>query len=137
MMNSIYYYRFKVLSIKLEEKQFILSEELMSEVLVITSGKGGVGKTTTCANIGTGLAKMGYKEGYYNKFMPIIKQLISAGVIIRTPRDSDKNYVNGTKNHAYMLFNFYTEEYIDRYRCTSNVSFLELLQICKWAKHVG
>ena len=28
----------------------------MSEVIVITSGKGGVGKTTTCANIGTGLA---------------------------------------------------------------------------------
>ena len=29
----------------------------MSEVIVITSGKGGVGKTTTTANIGTGLAK--------------------------------------------------------------------------------
>ena len=28
----------------------------MSEVMVITSGKGGVGKTTTTANIGTGLA---------------------------------------------------------------------------------
>ncbi|MCL2572167.1 MAG: septum site-determining protein MinD [Defluviitaleaceae bacterium] len=28
----------------------------MSEVFVITSGKGGVGKTTTTANIGTGLA---------------------------------------------------------------------------------
>ncbi len=28
----------------------------MSEVIVITSGKGGVGKTTTTANIGTGLA---------------------------------------------------------------------------------
>ena len=27
----------------------------MSEVIVITSGKGGVGKTTTTANIGTGL----------------------------------------------------------------------------------
>ena len=27
----------------------------MSEVIVITSGKGGVGKTTTVANIGTGL----------------------------------------------------------------------------------
>lgn len=26
----------------------------MSEVIVITSGKGGVGKTTTVANIGTG-----------------------------------------------------------------------------------
>ena len=32
----------------------------MSEVIVITSGKGGVGKTTTTANVGTGLAKLGY-----------------------------------------------------------------------------
>ena len=32
----------------------------MSEVIVVTSGKGGVGKTTTTANVGTGLAKMGY-----------------------------------------------------------------------------
>jgi len=31
----------------------------MSEVIVVTSGKGGVGKTTTSANIGTGLAAMG------------------------------------------------------------------------------
>ena len=30
----------------------------MSEVIVVTSGKGGVGKTTTSANIGTGLAAM-------------------------------------------------------------------------------
>lgn len=33
----------------------------MSQVIVITSGKGGVGKTTTTANLGTGLAQMGYK----------------------------------------------------------------------------
>lgn len=33
----------------------------MSEVIVITSGKGGVGKTTTTANVGTGLAKLGKK----------------------------------------------------------------------------
>jgi septum site-determining protein MinD len=33
----------------------------MSEVIVITSGKGGVGKTTTSANIGTGLAMLGKK----------------------------------------------------------------------------
>ena len=32
----------------------------MSEVIVITSGKGGVGKTTTTANIGTGLAPVSY-----------------------------------------------------------------------------
>lgn len=30
----------------------------MSEVIVVTSGKGGVGKTTATANIGTGLAKL-------------------------------------------------------------------------------
>lgn len=33
----------------------------MGEVLVITSGKGGVGKTTTTANIGAALALMGKK----------------------------------------------------------------------------
>ena len=33
----------------------------MSEVIVITSGKGGVGKTTTSANVGTGLAQLGNK----------------------------------------------------------------------------
>ncbi len=33
----------------------------MSEVIVITSGKGGVGKTTTTANLGVGLAMRGNK----------------------------------------------------------------------------
>ncbi|MEL7596924.1 MAG: septum site-determining protein MinD [Clostridiaceae bacterium] len=33
----------------------------MSEAIVITSGKGGVGKTTTTANIGTALASLGKK----------------------------------------------------------------------------
>ncbi len=32
-----------------------------SQVYVITSGKGGVGKTTTVANLSTGLARLGYK----------------------------------------------------------------------------
>ena len=31
----------------------------MCEVIVITSGKGGVGKTTTTANVGSGLAQAG------------------------------------------------------------------------------
>lgn len=33
----------------------------MCEVIVVTSGKGGVGKTTTTANVGTGLAAAGKK----------------------------------------------------------------------------
>lgn len=33
----------------------------MCEVIVVTSGKGGVGKTTTTANIGAGLADLGKK----------------------------------------------------------------------------
>lgn len=33
----------------------------MSEVIVVTSGKGGVGKTTTTANVGYCLARLGYK----------------------------------------------------------------------------
>ena len=33
----------------------------MSEVIVVTSGKGGVGKTTTSANLGICLAKLGFK----------------------------------------------------------------------------
>lgn len=33
----------------------------MGKIVVVTSGKGGVGKTTSCAAIGTGLARAGYK----------------------------------------------------------------------------
>ena len=36
-------------------------EQKSSKVIVVTSGKGGVGKTTTTANVGTGLAKLGKK----------------------------------------------------------------------------
>ena len=42
------------------EKQFS-SEQQGSKVIVVTSGKGGVGKTTTTANVGTGLATLGKK----------------------------------------------------------------------------
>ncbi|WP_437626954.1 septum site-determining protein MinD [Sorangium sp. So ce1151] len=33
----------------------------MSKVVVVTSGKGGVGKTTTTANLASGIAALGYK----------------------------------------------------------------------------
>ena len=35
-----------------EDNQNIKEDDNMGEVIVITSGKGGVGKTTTTANIG-------------------------------------------------------------------------------------
>ena len=33
----------------------------MGEIIVVTSGKGGVGKTTTTANLGVGLARLDKK----------------------------------------------------------------------------
>ena len=33
----------------------------MARIIVVTSGKGGVGKTTTSASIAAGLAKNGHK----------------------------------------------------------------------------
>ncbi|MCA9798778.1 MAG: septum site-determining protein MinD [Cyanobacteria bacterium HKST-UBA06] len=38
-----------------------MTEQQPCRVIVVTSGKGGVGKTTSTANIGAGLARMGYK----------------------------------------------------------------------------
>ena len=43
-------------------KYYINGGNTMSEVIVVTSGKGGVGKTTTSANVVTGLAKLNKKE---------------------------------------------------------------------------
>src|SRR4029079_4523134 len=34
---------------------------ILAKVVVVTSGKGGVGKTTTSANLAAGLASMGYR----------------------------------------------------------------------------
>ena len=82
------------------------------------------------------VAQKGYKEGYYSVFMPIINKLESAGIIVKTPRPRDKNYVVGTKEDAYILFNLYTEGDIKGYRCTFNVTFIGLLKICKWVRHI-
>ena len=44
-----------------DKKTGLAKSNRKSEVIVITSGKGGVGKTTTTANVGTGLAKLNKK----------------------------------------------------------------------------
>jgi septum site-determining protein MinD len=38
-----------------------MTSKPLGRVIVVTSGKGGVGKTTTTANVGAGLARMGFK----------------------------------------------------------------------------
>jgi septum site-determining protein MinD len=38
-----------------------IGERALTEIIVVTSGKGGVGKTTTSASIATGLARRGHK----------------------------------------------------------------------------
>ena len=39
----------------------ILRSAIVAKIVVVTSGKGGVGKTTTSASFGAGLAKRGFK----------------------------------------------------------------------------
>ena len=41
----------------------------MSEVIVVTSGKGGVGKTTTAANIGTGPVSYTHLDVYKRQLL--------------------------------------------------------------------
>lgn len=51
----------------------------MGEVIVITSGKGGVGKTTTVANIGTGLAMMGKKTVVVDTILVFVIWMLCLG----------------------------------------------------------
>ncbi len=57
-----------VASFAAEEEAFNLSPNDMQEsrIIVVTSGKGGVGKTTSSANLGMSIARLGYKVGYWD-----------------------------------------------------------------------
>ncbi|HHT97636.1 MAG TPA: septum site-determining protein MinD [Clostridiales bacterium] len=82
----------------------------MGEVIVVTSGKGGVGKTTTTANVGTGLAKLDKKVvlvdtdiglrnldvvmGLENRIVYNIVDVIEGTCRIRNAIIRDKRYPN-------------------------------------------
>lgn len=82
----------------------------MGEVIVITSGKGGVGKTTTTANIGVGLAQLGKKTvvidtdlglrnldvvmGLENRIVYNLVDVIEGNCRIKQALIKDKRYEN-------------------------------------------
>lgn len=82
----------------------------MGEVIVITSGKGGVGKTTTTANVGTGLAKLNKKVvlidtdiglrnldvvmGLENRIVYNLVDVIEGNCKLRQALIKDKRYPN-------------------------------------------
>ncbi len=86
----------------------------MGEVIVVTSGKGGVGKTTTTANVGTGLAKLEKKVvlidtdiglrnldvvmGLENRIVYNLVDVIEGNCRIKQALIKDKRY-----NNLYLL----------------------------------
>ncbi|MBE5921561.1 MAG: septum site-determining protein MinD [Lachnospiraceae bacterium] len=82
----------------------------MGEVIVVTSGKGGVGKTTTVANLGVGLAKAGKKVilvdtdiglrnldvvmGLENRIIYNLVDVLEGHCRIRQAEVKDKRYEN-------------------------------------------
>lgn len=86
----------------------------MGEVIVVTSGKGGVGKTTSTANVGTGLAKLDKKVvlidtdiglrnldvvmGLENRIVYNLVDVIEGNCRIKQALIKDKRY-----NNLYLL----------------------------------
>ena len=82
----------------------------MGEIIVVTSGKGGVGKTTTTANIGAGLSRLGKKVlvidtdlglrnldvvmGLENRIVYNLVDVIEGGFRLKQAMISDKRHEN-------------------------------------------
>ena len=91
-------------------KYYINGGNKMREVIVVTSGKGGVGKTTTSANVGTGLAKLNKKVilidtdiglrnldvvmGLENRIVYNLVDVVEGNCRIKQALIKDKRYAN-------------------------------------------
>ena len=105
----------------------------MCEVIVVTSGKGGVGKTTSTANIGTGLARMNKKVvlidtdiglrnldvvmGLENRIIYNLVDVVEGNCRIRQALIKDKRYPT-----LYLLPAAQTRDFLLRYSLTSPIS---------------
>ena len=67
---------------------------MTGKTIVITSGKGGVGKTTATANIGTGLAMRGHKVVVVDTDIGLRNLDVIMGLENRIVYDSKRNRRN-------------------------------------------
>ena len=74
----------------------------MAKIIVVTSGKGGVGKTTTSANIATGLAEKGHKTAVLDFDVGLRNLDLVMGVERRVVYDFI-NVINGEVNITQAL----------------------------------
>lgn len=82
----------------------------MSKVIVITSGKGGVGKTTTAASISTGLAMRGYKTVVIDFDIG----LRNLDLIMGCERRVVYDFVNVINNEARLSQTLIRDKHIDK-----------------------
>ena len=75
----------------------------MSEVIVITSGKGGVGKTTTVANLGTALSLENKKTVVVDADIGLRNLDVVMGLENRIVYDIVENYSASGHNSSKML----------------------------------